>query len=421
MSQTFFDLREFIIIVLKKLKMTIGITLTLTVVMALYRFIPLMIQYINYDNITAEQMMNADEDFPYYYQARRTLYIEPVYEAIGQTYIDKSKQILETYGAVQFNDKVIGPIVDKYYIDMAAYYNKNQDAQLEYHYITSAQKKSYLIENFYEAFTISMPSDHIINLSVKTPNEELSNTLLEEWERNLNEYVEGLLGKYDYEVTVGQVGITVPQSYTGGAEISPSSTRNIKQRNSMSFIAARTIKGGIWGIGGGILISIVISFFTYALSTKIEYGSDLSPFSFPVIASIRREKKKGLGFINRMVDKLEGNAVDCYSLETAANIIAEYVNASQGPNSKVLLTGDICNIELESLCDLSNKLSAGEKMSFICGTDILTNAGTFKKTKDADKVIIVLQIGVSYKECIKKSIDLIKSIDKQILGFVLIK
>lgn len=420
---TFFDLREFLIAVLKKAKLTIILTLILTVLGGALRFIPLVLDYINYDNVTVEDAMEGTDDYPYWYQSRRTLFINPDWEIIGDNIVDHAEDIVDAYLACLMNKEIFQPLIDEYYVDVARLYNANQEAQIKYQFITSSMSRDFMITNFYPLFEIRTVGSHFVSLYVKTPDEQLSEVIVERWEELSNEYIKTLLDEYDYSITEGQVGVSLPQVQTSG-EIKPQTSQVIRPRVELSYIVSRSIKGGIWGFGGGILLSIFLAFFTYSVSTKVNYESDLDEYGIPTLGVIRGSKKKRIKWIEKIVDSLEGNTSYCESYQDAAKLIAEYIRCKTSKNtSKILLTGEA---QIENILDISKSckdlLADQEDQYIICdGKSLVTSGDTIKLCREADHIVLVEEVGVSNKEAIKKSIKVLQTMEKDILGIVLIK
>jgi len=146
---TFFDLREFLITVLKKIRLSIFFVIICTLGGILIRFVPLAKEYIDFDTITAETLTDASSDYPYLYEARRTLYIDPLYETIEGDKVDVSDNIISAYMACYQNKNILQPLVDKYFKDAAILDSANQEAQIKYQFINASTKSNFMLMDFY--------------------------------------------------------------------------------------------------------------------------------------------------------------------------------------------------------------------------------------------------------------------------------
>ena len=108
---TFFDLREFLITLLKKFRLSLLIIIVFTLAGGLIRFIPLMQEYLSYDKqVEAAKSMDTASDYPYFYEARRTIYIEPNYITEGNKVIDTSKNVAQAYQECYQNKEILQPL-----------------------------------------------------------------------------------------------------------------------------------------------------------------------------------------------------------------------------------------------------------------------------------------------------------------------
>ena len=74
--EKFFDLKEFLILILKKLKFIITVTLLVTVLFGIYRTYPLVNQYLTYQPHTGDTAKEENSaGLPYTYTAKKNYVI----------------------------------------------------------------------------------------------------------------------------------------------------------------------------------------------------------------------------------------------------------------------------------------------------------------------------------------------------------
>lgn len=416
---TFFDLREFLITILKKIRLFFILTVICIIGGISIRFVPLAQEYINFDKITTEELTNISTDYPYLYQARRTLYIEPIYETIGEETIDISNNIISTYLACYQNKNILEPLVDKYYKEATLLVNSNQDAQLRYQFMNGADKKPFELTNFYQMMDIRNVNNRLISLYVKSPDSDFSERLVSDFEELVSAQVRELAGDYSYSITEGQVGITLPEDKTG-VVISPTTGKTIREKPSISYIAKRCIKGGIWGAGLGIAISLLWSFFYFSVSQIIYEEDDLKEFSVPIIASLVDSEKKRVYLQDKLIAFLQGNKTSFCTYAECSAVVCEMIRQNGSiTTNRIGVTGSCDIVFILKLSDALNKTS--EDIQFTPVGNLVYSADAIQKLKDIDCVLLVEKLNDSSKAEIGHELENMKYLNKTAVGFVVVR
>lgn len=426
---TFFDLREFLIVILKKAKLCIILTFLCILGGGMIRFIPLMVEYITFQEPTIESTQQMAENFPYKYQARRTLYLEPKYENVDGLAVDQTPNIVNAYLACYQNKEVLQPLLDKYYTDVAKDYMQYNEKLVEYNYSTkSILENVYTPSEFYGVVTVKVVGSteekigNYINIYATTGDGNLSESMVTDAEELLSSYVKNLVGEYQYTITEGQLGEITPQASAGLIPKSLSSgSSQAAARLELSYIAKRSIKGAIWGFGGGIGLSVVLCFFFHCLSLNITTEEDLKRYAVPVLASVKiNEKKRFLGFIDHWIDVLEGNNQNCSSYEEAGKLVSAYLHAMEPISSgSIVVTGAGHMSELEKFGAELHKADPAYSISM--SRAITTSADTVEKVSGALGTVLFESLGYSNKQEIQKEISRIEQLGKKVYGIVLEK
>lgn len=420
-SDTFFDLREFLITLLKKVRLCIFLTILCAVGGVLIRAIPLVKEYINFDKISVEELAATDTDYPYLYQARRTLYIEPIYKNISGETVDVSSNVIATYLACYQNKAILQPLVDKYFKEAAILTSANQEAQLKYQFINAASKKDFMSMDFYRMLEIKSVNNRLISIYAKSGDADFSEKLVSDFEELLSAQVKQLVGEYTYGITEGQIGISLPEDKTG-VVLSPTlSTSSVRERPSISYIAKRCIKGGIWGLGLGIALSILWSFLFYSVSQLVYEENDLTEFQLPVLASIT-DKSTGhkLTWTDRLIAFLRGNKVEFCDYFECGKVIFELISQKQiDKTGKIAVTGSCEYSIITKMTEALNR--EGKNLDFIPVANIVYSAEALRQLDDISNLLIIEKLNDSSKAEIHREVERARYLEKTILGFIVVR
>lgn len=415
---TFFDLREFLITLLKKMRLSFILICICTICGGLMRFVPLIQEYINYDKIVSEKLTNASSDYPYLYEARRTIYIEPEYMTIGDEVIDRSQNVIATYLACYQNKEILQPLVDKYYKEAALLYSKNQKSKLDYHFITGAAIGDFTLPDFYRMITIKVVNNRLVSLYAKSSDSAFSEALVGDATDLLSTYVKDLVGDYSYTVTEGQIGISLPEDTTG-VVLKPNNNI-VNERNTLSFILIRSIKGCIWGLGLGTALSLILCFFFYAVSQIIYEEEDLREFGIPVLASFIDKKASKVKIQDRLITFLRGNKVEFYDYSDCANVVRELLSLKTDTSETSIAISGSCDFSyIQKFCAALNE---GNKTQIFCPAEnIVYSSDALNKLKSISSIVLVEKLNDSSKVEIQRELDRIQYLGKTIHGFIVIR
>lgn len=420
--ESFFDLREFLITVLKKLKISLFFIVALTILGGMIRFVPLLKDYLTYDQSVSEAVVQQtalqETDYPYWYEARRTLFFSPDYNVYGETAVDQTCVIREAYWNCYQNKDVLEPLVDQFYEKATKIYAQNLEAQIKYQFISRSAVNELTLMDFYEWMRIRADGQ-FIHLTVKSPSREFSEELVDAYEKTLSGVVEALEGTYSYKITEGQVGISLPSAVDGLIPIGVSSVSENVTKPTFSFVISRSLKGCVWGLVAGIGLSLMYCFFVQCITLKITTEQDLVSYGSPVLTRI--EGKRGrLHFIDRWIDYLEGNPDKSLDALKAAAFITTYICSQEGKEEiKIAVVGNKLTDEASAFIDaLKHEKNVSDVL--LC-FDFLLEPEAIEKMNHASTVILYEQLGQSNKSDIAKEIEQIHNLGKKIAGFVLQK
>lgn len=426
--EKFFDLREFLIAILKRLKMLITITLIFTFSLALVYFMPLAIQYLTYDSNVSEQLSSSylpQNEQPYYYQARRTLYIPPILTILGETYCDDADMIVNAYTALNRNVDVLQPLTDEFFEEAKQDNTVLKQKMVDLGYITrSTLNTEYKLTDFYSQFIVES-ANHMVHIYFTSGNSDFSTRAIERAEQILTAYVAETVGSFSYKITEGQIGFWLPAAEAGMRPKVNTATTDVSigMKPTVAQIGKRTAKGAVLGFGSGLALSVFIIFFINVIGLTISGMQDLKEFSVKIIGYCIQPKKKWLGFVDKWVAKLEGQ-VNTTDMETCCKISLENVLFfNENQKASIMVSG---LAEPKIIDEFTNKINSLAKsrnvpIEFTCSPCITYNADTINISKSSDSVILVEQANMSNKAEITRELESFKILERDLLGFVYIE
>ena len=173
-----------------------------------------------------------------------------------------------------------------------------------------------------------------------------------------------------------------------------------------------TLKFGIVGFVLGLVLALGFVYVRDVFSGKIRSRNNLlSRFSYPLLGVAPASKRL---FFDKTIKKLEGDPVydnKAVVEATAANTLA--IASVDGSNCTMIGTIDPSDPALKQLKD-----SMKDKISF--SGNILADAKTVKTIEKFNSVILVEKRGSSRADSISEEITKIKSLQKEVLGIILI-
>lgn len=433
----FFDLREFIITLLKKLKFVIVFTLTISILWGAVRFVPLAIEYLTYEEPTVTEQApvqeSAAEDLPYRYQARKIVHVTALTSSNSQNAIAQAEpmeqidEITFTYLVYARNKDFFQPLVDEFFVKAKEADAAHKEKMLEYNYRTKAVlSEEFLLQDFYNQISIEAIGNSFVQISVTTGDKALSEAIVVKAEQTLSQTVTKEIGKFDYTVMDATTVMSLPAPTSGLTPKVAATTTTVVAgtRPTLRYIVTQTVKGCIWGFIAGFILSVVFVLMFDVMSTAIKSQDDIDQYGLRVLGTCKQRKKRFFGFIDRLIDKLEGNACAPSTVEASCAFVKEnldaFVNAEQ--DNRILLTGCTKPQILESyLSALQKTYESQTQITFDCSASVVSDPQTLHKAKDATGIILVEEIGQSGRKDIDQEVDTFRALKKDILGFVLIK
>lgn len=425
----FFDLREFLVFVLKKLKFIVIVTLLLSAAWALVRFVPLTIEYITYKEPTTEELAKAtltDENEPYRYRVSTSIYVEPIYTEVSNTVVDRARYVADMFTIYWRPENIVEIMQEEFFDEFVKADAVDKQNLVDYNYRTKAvMNERYLLQNFINSFTVERPSDTMVTIVCTGTDKELCERGLKRYKELMIANVQELSGGFTYVEQDISLTSWLPEATAGLVPKTASSVSGnnvVGVRPKLSQIAERSVKGAVWGAAAGIAVSIVIVFFISVISLAIQDEDDLKSFQLKLLGVYKEKKKKKLfRFVDVWIEKLQGRSQYSVQMPECCDIVRENILMNDSlQHPKLLLTscGDFSRVEQFTQGLRESFEKAGVKCELEASPCVINHSQTIASSKNMDGVILVEQAGVSNKEGIRKELEEFSSIGKEVVGVV---
>ena len=423
----FFDLREFLIFILKKIKVFIVCTLLFTLLWMGARTIPLVTQYVTYNEPTTSEGNEefTASDLPYRFAETRLLYVDSIYVSENNVNVDRTSNLLNLFVSLANTNTNMNQQKDLFYEEAKKIDAEDRQKLYKMNYRT---KQVFTLPFDFQAFrnyySVQVEGGNVISITVTTPDKELSAKMCESLEKSLVQGVKETWGDYKYK----QIGLrsnqTLPTPDTGLIpRTEPTSTSVVTgTRPSVSEILKNMIKSAVWGFLAGAMISLLILFLMQATNITVLEVIDIKDMDLSVLGVCEvPEKKRKLKWIDRLIDRLEGRCAADMTPDCCAEIVAETIFSLNFQAKKILVSGVADQKVWESAARplktcLENKEYAVEMVNRTS-----KNSDAIRKIGEADGVILLEEAGVSTKQEIQREIEQCSLLNKPVFGVVLLK
>lgn len=177
-------------------------------------------------------------------------------------------------------------------------------------------------------------------------------------------------------------------------------------------------KYGVMGSGFGVFFAALFLCFIYVINPKLHSGDEfISRFGIKILGEYpKEEKKQKLSGIDNWLNRIEGK--QAFSREDVLKRIIASISIYSEKDQTILLTG---TAELDLLKNIESELKENfNKLTFEVGADMNRNPETLTKLPAIDSIILVEKFGVSKYKDIESQIKTIYSLDKKIIGCIIL-
>ena len=177
---------------------------------------------------------------------------------------------------------------------------------------------------------------------------------------------------------------------------------------SMRNVLRSAVKYGVIGLVAGLVLGCLLILARNLFNGKLHNQTEVKTrYSFPLLGVLPRTKKL---LFEKTIRKLEGESLGSY--ESEARATAQSILSRIGERSVCLISSQGAAIA-EKLSDFTNDKTP------VLGS-ILSDADAVKALADYDGVVLVEQKGTSRLSDIDSEVLRMKTLDKEILGIVLL-
>lgn len=191
---------------------------------------------------------------------------------------------------------------------------------------------------------------------------------------------------------------------------------------SKSSVIKESIKFALLGVVAGAFLMALFYAMQYIFSGKLmtcDYLND--NYGLMVMADYHAPVRKHPDSIDQLIARMNGITEEKQSLECvyalgAANIAAQMKNNA----SKILLSGNAKASDFDDAATALKEKLQVTGLEVVSAGNINENVVAVQKMQDADKVVLIEQFGVSRLQDIKKELQMLRKLEKDILGVIVL-
>lgn len=342
---------------------------------------------------------------------------------------------------------------------MAAYMSMIQNGEM-YNYVLKKMEPSLELRYLQELVTVEPDYDNnMFNVRVISSTEEGAEQIMSFIMESLNDYqavITQKIGPHTLNM-IQDTGAAGPSAAPGGEmsqtpevyttvdlelekkqqdqsartqTLNQSLTDKTKELNELKEPAntlpstGSALKSAVkYGVLGGVLGAFLAVFFicvSFLMSDKLANDRELRRrYGLMVLGVFDSGEKKGLfAFVDRFIDRMEGTAARKMSSAQACSVVAANVMNYAGEAKQILL---VTSTDAGVLDTVNEELSAVlPSLTLTSGGNLDREAEAIRKAASCDAVILVEKRKESSFTGIERELEIVKSLDKKILGCVVL-
>lgn len=178
-----------------------------------------------------------------------------------------------------------------------------------------------------------------------------------------------------------------------------------------------------YAVLGGVLGGFLSVFFicvAFLMSDKLGSDKELRRRYRLMVLGLfdKPEKKKLFSFVDRFLDRMEGTAGRRMDRETVCSVVAANVMNYAGDAKQLLLITSAPGLNLEAVKDDIAPVLTG--LTVTAGGNLDSQADAIRKAASCDAVILVEKRNCSSFSGIERELDIVRSLDKKVLGCIVL-
>lgn len=191
---------------------------------------------------------------------------------------------------------------------------------------------------------------------------------------------------------------------------------------SRSSVIKESIKYAILGAVFGAFLMALFYVMQYIFSGKLmtcDYLND--NYGLMVMADYHAPIRKHPNSIDELIARINGITEEKQSLECAYALGAANIAAQMKNNgSKILLSGNADTAAFDDATTVLKEKLRVTGLEVVSAGNINENVVAVQRLQDADKVVLIEQLGVSRLQDIKKELQMLRKLEKDILGVIVL-
>jgi len=287
-----------------------------------------------------------------------------------------------------------------------------------------------------ELVTITV-GNNMVSVQVRHKDAEAAQKVLDEILKEVNTYaqrINGVIGSHTLTPTNESKGMIVDSKLADTQKVANDRLRSFNEKldarqKEVAALKAPTepvasngdaVKDGVkFAVVGGVLGAFAVVFgvcVVFLMNGKIYSANELrNRFRVQILGTLPPEKRvRGInGWLRRLEGRAQGPAE--YEYVLAAANIQNYAESAK----RILVTGTAPDAKIGQVAErLAGELADFELVS---GGNLLRDAETLRKLPQVDAVVLVEQCNVSSYEKIERALEKAASLEKKVLGCIVLE
>ncbi len=169
----------------------------------------------------------------------------------------------------------------------------------------------------------------------------------------------------------------------------------------------------------GVFLTVCLYGSAYIFGGRLHNGNEIkNKYNYPLLGILPQYSKfTPAAFIDRFINRLE-NIERIAKEGEAYRLISVNISSLAGQNRNILLTGTIDTNQLQKLTEAISPLL--NELKLLAVSNISLTANSLKELTACDAVILVEERQKSRMDCIQREQDLIITLRKPVLGYILL-
>lgn len=192
---------------------------------------------------------------------------------------------------------------------------------------------------------------------------------------------------------------------------------------SRSSVIKGSIKYALFGAAAGVFLMALFYALRYIFSGELMTCDSLTDnYGLMVLADYHAPFRKHPNSMDKLIARMNGITEESSSLECvyalgAANIAAQMQRSSA---SKILLTGNASASDFDAAAVAVKEKLQVMGLEVVSAGNINGSVAAVQKLQDADTVVLIEQLGISRLQDIKKELQMLRKLEKDILGVIVL-